>query len=72
MASSGDMTVVPVMMGAQHTQSVLARCDIEIFWASVSYSFSGLFIIHKILVFIYRLPRYLQVTKPWSRLRNFE
>ncbi len=69
MAISSDMTVVPVMMRAQHTQSVLARCDIEIFWAHVSYSFSGLFIIQKLLVFMYRLPRYLKVTKPWSRLR---
>ena len=64
MASSGDMTVVPVMMRAQDIQSVFTCCDIEIFWASVPYSFSGLFIIYKILVFIYRLPTYLKVTKP--------
>ncbi len=56
MASSGDMTVVPVMMRAQDIQSVFTCCDIEIFWASVPYSFSGLFIIYKINVFIYRLP----------------
>ena len=69
--SFSDMTVVPVMMRAQHTQSVLARCDIEIFWAHVSYSFSGIFIIQKLLVFIYRLPRYFESHWALERFENF-
>ena len=72
MANNSDMTVEPVIDASSahvYIQSVLASCDIEIFWACVSYLFSGLLIIHKLLVFFYRLPRYLKVTKPWSRLR---
>ncbi len=51
-------------MRAQDIQSLLTCCDIDIFWASVPCSFPGLFNIYKILVFIYRLPTYLKVTKP--------